>query len=174
PKDAPKDGNMNALFGELNKGLNVTKGLKTVTADMKTKNQTGRFISFFFLKKKKRDEIKNEKLTETAKKSAPKREKGPAGIKFVGGRWIGENYNEGEYVFDKADIKSNVYISLCDDATFTVPGKVKSVSIDSCVKCNIIVNEVISTVEMVNCKSVTLWLQDKVTYFIFVCQNNFE
>jgi len=143
--EAPKDGDMNALFGELSKGLNVTKGLKKVTADMKSKNQTDR----------------TGKVTETVKKTAPKREKGPASMKFAGGRWMAENFNEGEHIFDKADIKSTVYISMCDDATFTISGKVKSVTVDSCVKCNIIINEVISTVEMVNCKSVTLWLQDK-------------
>jgi len=82
-------------------------------------------------------------------------------MKFVGGRWMVENYNEGQITIDKADMKSNVYIAKCDDTTFTIPAKVKSVTMDSCVKCILIVNEVISTIEVVNCKSVTLYLQDK-------------
>jgi len=143
-KAPAKEGDMNALFAEVSQGLDVTKGLKKVTADMKSKNRTDR----------------TGKVTETAKKST-KRDKGPEGTKFVGGRWMAENYNEGEHTIDKADIKSNVYISMCDDSTFTITGKVKSVTVDSCIKCNIIINEVVSTVEMVNCKSVTLWLQDK-------------
>jgi len=144
-KPAEEAGGMNALFGELSQGLEVTKGLKKVTADMKSKNRKD----------------KTGKVTETVTKSGPKREKGEASIKFVGGRWMAENYNDGEYSIDKADIKSTVYISMCDDTTFTIPARVKSVTIDSCVKCNIIVNEVISTIEMVNCKSVSLWCQDK-------------
>jgi adenylyl cyclase-associated protein len=137
---------MNAVFGELSQGLEVTKGLKKVTADMKAKNRTDR----------------SGKVTETApKKAGPKREKGPSGIRFVGGRWMAENFDEGEHTLDKADMKSNVYISMCDDSRFIVPGKVKSITVDSCVKCDVIINEVISTVEVVNSKSVTLWLQDK-------------
>jgi len=137
---------MDAIFGELGQGLEITKGLKKVTPSMKTKNRTD----------------KTGVVHETApKKAAPKREKGPSSIKFIGGRWIAENYNEGDHTIDKADMKSNVYITMCDDTKFVIPAKVKSVTIDSCVKCNIIINEVISSVEMVNCKSVSLWLQDK-------------
>lgn len=137
---------MNAVFGELGKGLDITKGLNKVTSTMKTKNRTD----------------KTGVVKETApKKAAPKREKGEASIKFIGGRWMAENYNEGDHVLDKADMKSNVYITNCDDTRFTISGKVKSVTIDSCIKCEIIISEVISTVEMVNCKSVSLWLQDK-------------
>jgi len=139
-------GGLNAVFGELSQGLEVTKGLKKVTPDMKAKNRTD----------------KTGKVTEAApKKTGPKREKGAAGIRFVGGRWMAENFNEGEHTLDKADMKSNVYITMCDDARFIVPGKVKSICVDSCVKCDVIIQEVISTVEVVNCKSVTLWLQDK-------------
>jgi adenylyl cyclase-associated protein len=145
-KTAPKEEKgMNAIFGELSQGLEVTKGLKKVTTDMKSKNRTDR----------------SGKVTETAKKTGPKREKGAATIRFIGGRWMAENFNEGEHTIDKADMKSNVYISMCDDARFIVPGKVKSITVDSCVKCDVIIQEVISTVEVVNSKSVTLWLQDK-------------
>jgi len=112
---------------------------------MKTKNRTDR----------------SGKVAEVAKKSGPKREKGAASTKFAGGRWMAENYNEGEITFEKADMKATVYITMCDDTRFTIPQKVKSVTIDSCIKCDVIVGEVVSTIEVVNCKSVTLWLQDK-------------
>jgi len=74
---------------------------------------------------------------------------------------MAENYSDGEIVIDKADMKAGVYITMSDDTKFTIPQKVKSVTIDSCIKCDVILNEVVSTVEMVNCKSVTLWLLDK-------------
>ena len=82
-----------------------------------------------------------------------------------------ENHDEGVYTIDKADMKSNVYIVMGDGATYQITQKVKSVCIDSCNKCRLFVSEVVSTVEMVNCKSCTVVVQKSVCnlYFLFVC-----
>jgi len=58
-------------------------------------------------------------------------------------------------------MKSNVFITNCDDTTIQVKGKVKSISIDNCCKCHIWIDEVVSTVDVVNCKSVVLHIQIK-------------
>jgi adenylyl cyclase-associated protein len=145
-KKASPGGGMAAVMGDLSKGLAVTKGMKKVTSDMKTKNRKDRVGKV------------------TVKKAAPKKKRkkfGPAQTKFMGGRWMVENYEEdaGLIVCDKANLKSNVFISMCDGCTVQVPGKVKAVTIDNCVKVRVFVQDVVSTVEMVNCKSVMVVVQ---------------
>merc|ERR1711994_570643 len=49
---------------------------------------------------------------------------------------------------------SNIFVTMCDDCTIQISNKVKAVTIDSCVKVRVFVSEVVSTVEVVNCKSV--------------------
>jgi adenylyl cyclase-associated protein len=138
--------NTNALFGELNQGLDVTSGLKKVTSDMKSKNRP--------------DKTGKVEIKETTKKT--KREKpGPPSMKNAGGRWMVENYDEGQQVIDKVDMKTNVYITMSDDTVFQIPVKVKAINIDSCNNCRIFAKEVVSTVEIVNCKNVTLIVEDK-------------
>jgi len=149
PKKSKKKGGgggMAGVFGELNKGLAVTKGMKKVTKDMKTKNRKDRVGKV------------------TVKKAAPKKKRkkfGDPQTKFMGGRWMVENYEAeaGLIVLDKANLKSNVFISMCDEMTVQVPGKVKAVTIDSCVKVRVFVQDVVSTVEVVNCKSVMVVVQ---------------
>merc|ERR1712083_1236466 len=139
-------GGMAAVMGDLSKGLAVTKGMKKVTKDMKTKNRKDRVGKV------------------TVKKAAPKKKRkkfGAPQTKFMGGRWMVENYEEedGLIVVDKANLKSNVFISMCDGCTIQVPGKVKAVTIDNCVKVRVFVQDVVSTVEVVNCKSVKIIVQ---------------
>merc|ERR1712012_477370 len=60
----------------------------------------------------------------------------------------------GIVTLDKASLKSNVFISMCDDCTINITNKVKAVTINSCVKVRVFVTTEESTVEIVNCKSV--------------------
>merc|ERR1712233_26994 len=142
PKKGGAGGGMAAVMGDLSKGLSVTKGMKKVTKDMKTKNRKDR----------------SGKVAVKAKpKKKNKRKKfGPPATKFMGGRWMVENYEEeaGVVQVEKANLKSNVFITMCDDCTIQIKDKVKAVTIDSCVKVRVFVSEVVSTVEIVNCKSV--------------------
>jgi len=150
-KEAPKEAKaaasepakgMDSVFGELNKGLKVTSGLKKVTPDMKAKNRADR-----------------SGKVEMKEKKGEKKQKPPKGSSLKGGRWVVENYDEEMVVVDKATVKNNVYISNCDETTIEMKEKVKAISVDSCRKCRIFINEVVSTVEMVNCHSVTLVVQ---------------
>jgi adenylyl cyclase-associated protein len=136
-----------AVFAELSKGLSVTKGLKKVEDKDKTKYRTDR----------------SGKVAAPKKKAAKKkRKKGAAVTKYLGGRWMIENYDDAQEVMDKADSKQNVYIAMCDDTVVEVKGKVKSVTLDALVKCQVFVDEVISTVELINCKSTTVIIKGKV------------
>jgi len=58
-------------------------------------------------------------------------------------------------------MKSNIFITNCDDTTIQVKGKIKSVTVDKCTKCRVYIEEVVSTIEVINCSSVTLYIQTK-------------
>merc|ERR1712190_644983 len=145
-KPKKSGGGMAAVMGDLSKGLSVTKGMKKVTKDMKTKNRKDRVGKV------------------TVKKAAPKKKRkkfGDPQTKFMGGRWMVENYEAeaGLITLEKANLKSNVFITMCDEMTVQIPGKVKAITIDNCVKVRVFVQDVVSTVEMVNSKSVMVVVQ---------------
>merc|ERR1712130_418197 len=147
PKKKGGGGGMAAVMGDLNKGLSVTKGMKKVTKSMKTKNRKDR-----------------SGVVKAAPVKAKKKRKkfGPPQTKFMGGRWMVENYEEdaGLIEVEKANLKSNVFITMCDDCTIQIKNKVKAITIDNCVKVRVFVSEVVSTVEVVNCKSVKIIVID--------------
>ena len=93
-------------------------------------------------------------------KKVTRKKFGKPGSALKGGRWIAENYDEGIITIDKATLKNQVYIACADNATFDVKGKVKSVTIDDCRKTRVFLDEVVSVVEIVNCKSLTLVCRD--------------
>mmetsp|Transcript_96607 Transcript_96607/g.118364 ORF Transcript_96607/g.118364 Transcript_96607/m.118364 type:complete len:213 (+) Transcript_96607:42-680(+) len=132
----------NPLFASLNKGGNVTKGLKKVTKDMKTKNRTDR----------------TGKVTIKAKTVA-KPKKDPI-KKFKGPRLWCEFYYEGIIELKEAELKNEVFITQCQNTGFKVPKKVKSVTLDACKKVQIEITEVVSTVEMINCNGCTVYVKE--------------
>eukprot|EP01084_Bolivina_argentea_P203527 347600_1 len=138
-------GGMNAVFGALSKGTGITKGMKKVTGDMKTKNRKER----------------TGKVQMKTQKKKQRKKYGPPQTKFQGGRWMVECYEEGLVVVDQAKLKQNVFITMCDNCTIQIKGKVKAVTIDNCVKVRVYIDEVISSAEMVNCKSTTLYVMIK-------------
>merc|ERR1719384_3020089 len=121
--------------------------MKKVTKDMKTKYR--------------KDKVGKVTVKKVAAKKRRKKFGDPQ-TKFMGGRWMVENYEDdaGLVVLDQANLKSNVFISMCDGMTVQIPNKVKAVTIDNCVKVRVFVQDVVSTVEMVNCKSVMVVVQE--------------
>lgn len=146
PKKEDSGPGMDAVMNQLSQGLNVTSGLKKVTSDMKTKNRS--------------DRTGKVEVKEHGKKVCEKQ--GQPQTVQKGGRWVIENHNDGVHTLDKFDMKSNVFFTMNDDATFQVTTKIKAVCIDSCINCRVFIKEVISTVEIINCQHVTLVCEDKV------------
>ena len=138
-----------ALFGSINKlgdAKDRSKLLKgKVTAKDKTKNRADRSGKVVMKKGPKK----------------PGRKKGEPKISYRGGAYWAENHNEGIFDIDKANMKSNVYITMGDGATYTINNKVKAITVDSCNKCRVFVQEVVSIVEVVNCKSLTVVVRGK-------------
>ena len=71
-----------------------------------------------------------------------------------GKKWAIEN-QVGSCVLDadKCNKKQTVYIYNCKNATIQVLGKVNMITVDKCVKTNVVFNDTMGGCELVNCKS---------------------
>jgi adenylyl cyclase-associated protein len=141
---APKVGGaapgMGAVFGAINQGLDVTKGLKKVDNSQKAKNMKDMPV---LVPKEKKD-------VTPAKKFGVVAEKKPAKLELSKGTWFCENY-EGQTVEIKdVEIKQSVYIVKCKDCTITIPDKIKSISVDGCHKVRIVFRSIVSVFELFN------------------------
>lgn len=133
-----------ALFAELNKGTDVTKGLKRVTADMQTH--------------------KNPNLRAGSTVSATAAGAGPAGApkaptikppKFLldGKKWVVENQiGNKDLKIDSVEMNQVIYMFACKDSTIQVKGKLNSIVVDSCIKTAIVFDSVVASIEFVNCR----------------------
>ncbi|KAL9656354.1 hypothetical protein ABK040_005120 [Willaertia magna] len=137
------------LFAEIaSKRDNAGAGLKHVTKDMKTKNQKDK-VSVV-----SGDNVKKSTTTSVTSKTVkgtPKFQKISTGM---GQKW--EVYHQDgahDLKITDTDLKHTVYIYGCNDTLITIEGKVNTITMDKCTKTGVIFNSVVSSVELVNCKS---------------------
>ncbi|XP_064597036.1 adenylyl cyclase-associated protein 1-like isoform X2 [Liolophura sinensis] len=151
PSSGGDDGRA-ALFASLNKGADVTKGLKKVTDDMKThKNPSIRQGPAPFKPNKSPSPI-----TAPKPKATPAVAAKPPRLELEGGKkWLVEYQNGNNNIqITDTNMKQIVYIFKCNQSSVVIKGKVNSVIVDSCKKVGVVVEDVISSIEFVNCQSV--------------------
>nr|CAG4640987.1 EOG090X08PR [Eulimnadia texana] len=151
------------LFAQLNKGEDITKGLKKVTSDMQThKNPNLRTGPAPF----KPSVAPKPGATPAAAAPAPAATKAvdrPARLVLDGKKWLVEyQKNQSGLVVSNTEMNQAVYIYKCEGSTVQVKGKVNSVLLDSCKKTAVVVESVVSSVEFVNCQSVQMQVLGKV------------
>jgi len=153
-KDEQKEASGNPLFAALNKGGDITKGLKKVTRDMTNKDKkiSGKIDD---------SKSKPKKKAAPAKAKTAKKVKPPATRKQGFRIWV-ENYVEGVVEIKDASLKNEVYIAGCSNTGIQIPSKCKSVIVDSCKKVQVEISEVLASVDMINSKSCTLYLKKSV------------
>ena len=138
-------GGLNAVISE----LAGAPALKKVTAEMKTKNR------------EKEEGYSKVTSDQKVKQSVKKICRGPPVCELRRDNWFVENFQE-EPLIDLAarecqvTMKQLVYVGNCADSTIKIMNKCKGVTLDSCVKVCLVVNSVISSVELVNCEKVTI------------------
>jgi adenylyl cyclase-associated protein len=157
PADAAANDDRNALFAQINQGADITKSLKKVTSDMQTHKNPGL-------------------------RSGPAPYKGPAPFKPAiavkpvkaptdkppvfnrdGKKWIIEHQkNNPNLLIENAEMNNVVYMFKSEKSTLTVKGKINSIVIDSCKKCCVVFDNLVSSVEFVNCQSVQMQVLGKV------------
>merc|ERR1719273_1737771 len=151
PKKKKKQVDGDKLFAELNKGLNATSGLKKVKKSQKNKYN--------------RANIKGTVSGGPKKAKAKKKMPDPKKYKQGPFTWFYQYYQDGLTDItenDKLTIKNGLYICNSLNCQFRIAPKIKSVVVDSCQRVQLEINDVVSSIELVNCKNVTIWCMGKV------------
>jgi len=143
-----------ALFSELAKGTDITKGLKKVTSDQKTKNWTDKSSVV-----PASSTIKTSTKSHDNKNQATK----PPKLALEGSKWAIENQvGNREIVISETEAKQTCYIFKCSQTTVQVKGKINAIVIDSCSKTAVVFESVVASVDIVNCNSIELQVTGKV------------
>lgn len=143
-----------ALFAEINKGSDITKGLKHVSDAEKThKNNTLRSGST----------VPGGSLPTSSRSYNANVVQKPPVLELVDKKWNVEyQSNKNDLLIDQTDLKHTIYIYQCKECTITVKGKVNSIVIDSCNRVALLFDDVLSTVEFINSRSVQMQVLGRV------------
>uniref|UniRef100_A0A8B9LE60 C-CAP/cofactor C-like domain-containing protein n=1 Tax=Astyanax mexicanus TaxID=7994 RepID=A0A8B9LE60_ASTMX len=150
--------NRNALFASLNKGSDITKGLKHVSDDQKThKNPNLRSQA---------GPVHTGPKPFTAPRptatTAPARKLPPV-LELDGKKWKVENQEGAQgLVISDTELKQVVYAFKCNNSTLQVKGKINSITIDNCKKMGLVFDDVVGIIEVINCKDVKVQVMGKV------------
>ncbi|XP_062609365.1 adenylyl cyclase-associated protein 1-like isoform X2 [Saccostrea cucullata] len=162
PSSGPSEDDARAaLMDALNKGTDITAGLKKVTDDMKThKNPTLRQGPKPFKASAPQTAPKPGKPAAPAPAPA---KKNPPVFELQDKRWAIE-YQEGNKNLEVTDtnLKQTVYAFKCNNCTIKVSNKLNSITLDSCKKTAIVFDDVVSSLEFINCQSVQGQVMGKV------------
>jgi len=148
----------NDLMAELNKGENVTKGLKKVSPDMQTHKNPG-------LRDTKPIPAKEKKSVSPPKYGASVASVKPPKFELEGKKWVVEfqRNNSGLVInADQTEVNQSVYVYKCDGSTIQVKGKVNNIILDSCKKTAVVFGSVVSSCEFINCQSVQMQVTESV------------
>ena len=148
-EENPEKKARNALFDDLNKGDDVTRGLKKVTDDMKThKNPALRGSSTV--------PAGQVKKSPSPKPAAPAAAKPPK-FELEGKKWAVEYHkNNPNLLIQETETNQSVYVFKCEGSTLKVEGKVNNIVLDGCKKCAVVFDDAVSACEFVNCQSVQM------------------
>lgn len=154
PKAAAGSGGFDAVFSELNKGEAVTKGLRKVDkSEMTHKNPSLRASSTVS------DSSARGKSPAPGKKPKPEsmRVKKPPVKVLEGNKWTVENYEkEPNPIEIEAQLSHSVLISRCHNSTVIIKGKANAVTIDNSNRLNLIVDTLVSSVDVVKSQNFAL------------------
>uniref|UniRef100_A0A674BZ34 CAP, adenylate cyclase-associated protein 1 (yeast) n=1 Tax=Salmo trutta TaxID=8032 RepID=A0A674BZ34_SALTR len=148
----------NALFASLNKGADVTKGLKHVPKDQMThknpnlRTQTGPV----------RTGPKPFTTSKPAVTAAASRKLPPV-LELDGKKWKVENQEGAQgLVISDTELKQVVYAFKCNNSTLQIKGKINSITLDNCKKLGLVFDDVVGIIEVINCRDVKVQVLGKV------------
>jgi len=152
---APAAGGVAAVFAELNRGEEVTRGLRKVDkSEMTHKNPALRAGSTV--------------PSSMGSAAAPKRPvkptkpqalagKKPAKFALEGNKWMIEyQENESALTVENVEMSQTVNLYGCKSSTIVIKGKVNAVTLINCIKTSVLVENVISSVSITNSPSFAL------------------
>lgn len=147
----------NALFAQINQGEAITSSLKKVTSEMQThKNPNLRSGPAPY------KAPQSFKATGPKPYVPPQQDEKPPVFNRDGKKWLIEYHkNNPNLLVDNAEMNNVVYMFKCVNSTLQIKGKINSVVMDSCKKCSVVFESLVSSVEFVNCQSVQMQVSHK-------------
>ncbi|XP_067357016.1 adenylyl cyclase-associated protein 2 [Channa argus] len=137
-----------ALFAQLNQGMDITKGLKHVSDDLKTHKNPNL-----------RSQATPTKTKTTGHVNSPKAavQKRTPLLELEGKKWRVENFEQKHnLVIEETELKQVVYVFSCNNSTLQIKGKINSIIIDNCKKLGLVFENVVGIVEVINSKSIQI------------------
>ncbi|PWZ02777.1 hypothetical protein BCV70DRAFT_197037 [Testicularia cyperi] len=137
-------GGMDAVFGQLNKGENITKGLKRVDPSQMThKNPELRALPAAAPAASKPTPPKlAAKPTQLQAKKPPK-------TQLDGNKWTIEHHEDNKtIVLDQTELNQTVNVFNCKNCIIQIKGKVNAVQVSNCTKTSLLVDTLVSSLEV--------------------------
>lgn len=151
---------MGAVFSDLNKGTDVTKGLKKVDASQMThKNPSLRATAPVPTRSDSSGSLRSKSPAPPGKKPKPEsmRTKKPPKKELDGNKWIVENFDSpSEVVEIDAEINQSVLISRVKNTTIRINGKANAISLDNSSRASLIIDSLVSSVDVIKCPNFAL------------------
>ncbi|KAI0483157.1 adenylyl cyclase-associated protein [Xylariaceae sp. FL0804] len=153
---AKADGGFGAVFSDLNKGSDVTKGLRKVDKSQMThKNPSLRGSSTV----SDHDSSIRGKSPAPGKKPKPEsmRVKKPPKKELDGNKWTIENFEKhSEPIELQVAMSHSVLISKCSQTTIILKGKANAVTIENTQRLSLVIDSLVSTVDVVKSSNFAL------------------
>ncbi|OQR99830.1 adenylyl cyclase-associated protein [Thraustotheca clavata] len=150
-------GGMNAIFAgikSIDQSGGKTSGLRTVTKDQQTWRK----------EYKGSDAPTPAPVKAVAPKpvhaAAPAPAQDPI-CEIRNGNWFVAHQKD-IFTLSDVNLKQQVYIFNCNQATLIIEGKAKTIALDKCTKTKLIFDSAVSSIEIVNCKNVQVQSKGKV------------
>lgn len=150
---------MNAVFGDLNKGSDVTKGLKKVDPSQMThKNPSLRANATVPTRSDSTGSLRSKSpAPPKAKKPESMRTKKPPKKELDGNKWIIDNFDSpSETIEIDAEINHSILISRCKNTTIRINGKANALSLDNSSRTSLIIDSLVSSVDVIKCPNFAL------------------
>ncbi|CAI6330900.1 unnamed protein product [Periconia digitata] len=165
PGAAPKKSapDMGAVFDDLNRGDAVTKGLKKVDASQMThKNPSLRAGAAVPTRSDSNGSLRSKSPAPPRRpKPESMRTKKPPKKELDGNKWIIEHFDSpGEMVEIDAEMQHSILISRCKNTTIRINGKGNAISIDNSEKTSIVIDSLVSSVDVIKCPGFALQVID--------------
>ncbi|KAI1945503.1 suppressor of rasval19 [Ophidiomyces ophidiicola] len=150
---AASNSDMSAVFEQLNQGSAITSNLRKVDkSEMTHKNPSLRASSLVSDKASSQIPVARGKSPAPSKKPKPEsmRAKKPSRKQLDGNKWFIEHFdNPGDVIDISASLTQSILVSRCHKTIVKVSNKANAISIDNCSEVSIIIDSLVSSLEVI-------------------------
>ncbi|CCF60292.1 hypothetical protein KAFR_0J02280 [Kazachstania africana CBS 2517] len=134
---------IDAVFSEINKGADITKGLKKVDKSQQTHKNPA-------LRASTNEPIKSSAPPPKPKKPTTLKTKKPPRKELDGNKWFIENYEtQTEPIIIETNKDESVFIGKCSNVLIQIKGKVNAISLSETDSCSVVLDSSISGLDII-------------------------